>query len=157
MKYVVGFCFDHDLERVLLVRKARPEWQVGRLNGVGGKVEEGESPRAAMEREFAEETGGQGPVVEWAAYARLRGKDRSGEDFEVWFFHARVQGKLRMDLDGMTVDGETLYWILASKLGNYLVVPNLLYLVPMAKIHFFGLDSAQFFDVSELAGETDGE
>ena len=49
--------FTPDLDNVVLIRKSRPEWQAGRLNGVGGKVEEGEDPYQAMRREFWEETG----------------------------------------------------------------------------------------------------
>lgn len=42
---------------VLLVLKDKPEWQRGRLNLVGGKVEDGETPQQAAIRELAEETG----------------------------------------------------------------------------------------------------
>jgi 8-oxo-dGTP pyrophosphatase MutT (NUDIX family) len=55
-RYVLGFLFDPDWESVLLIRKLRPEWQLNRLNGVGGKIEFGEMPSEAMEREFREET-----------------------------------------------------------------------------------------------------
>lgn len=44
-------------DNVLLIEKQRPEWQKGRLNGVGGKIEPGEADSSAMIREFAEETG----------------------------------------------------------------------------------------------------
>lgn len=55
-RYVVGFLFSEDESRVLLVLKNRPAWQEGKLNGVGGKIEAGETPLQAMEREFKEET-----------------------------------------------------------------------------------------------------
>jgi 8-oxo-dGTP diphosphatase len=55
-EWVAGFCFS-DNEHVFLIKKAKPEWQKGKLNGVGGKVEAGESPIEAMHREWAEETG----------------------------------------------------------------------------------------------------
>lgn len=55
--YVDGFLFDDEGNNVLLIRKTRPEWQAGFLNGIGGKVEEYELPIDAMCREFAEETG----------------------------------------------------------------------------------------------------
>lgn len=35
--YVLGFAFYQDT--VLLINKERPDWQAGRLNGVGGKIE----------------------------------------------------------------------------------------------------------------------
>jgi 8-oxo-dGTP diphosphatase len=56
-EYVLGFMFDIPAEQVLLIKKAKPDWQAGRLNGVGGKVERYEVPHAAMVREFKEETG----------------------------------------------------------------------------------------------------
>ena len=56
-EWVVGFLMDSDAEQVILIRKNRPEWQAGKLNGVGGKVEPGELIGGAMYREFREETG----------------------------------------------------------------------------------------------------
>lgn len=55
--YVLGFAFSEDFKRIALIRKNKPEWQKGKLNGVGGKVEVGETPVMAMAREFQEETG----------------------------------------------------------------------------------------------------
>jgi len=43
--------------QVLLIKKARPNWQAGRYNGVGGKIEADETPMQAMRREFKEEAG----------------------------------------------------------------------------------------------------
>ena len=57
MKMVVGFMFSVLKSSVVLIKKERPKWQEGKLNGVGGKVEKGESPFDAMKREFLEETG----------------------------------------------------------------------------------------------------
>jgi 8-oxo-dGTP diphosphatase len=57
VEYVVGFAFDTD-GRVALIRKNRPEWQAGRLNGIGGHVEATDrTPWGAMCREWCEETG----------------------------------------------------------------------------------------------------
>lgn len=60
---VVGFLFWRG--QVLLVRKDRPFWQKGKLNGVGGKVEEGETAVTAMIREFSEETGLSSSTTSW--------------------------------------------------------------------------------------------
>jgi 8-oxo-dGTP diphosphatase len=57
MDYVLGFQFDQTGYKVVLIRKARPEWQAGLWNGIGGRVEQSESPEQAMLREFQEETG----------------------------------------------------------------------------------------------------
>lgn len=71
MKYVVGFAFSPDMENVLLIRKQRPEWQCGFLNGIGGKVEPGELPLEAMTRECAEESGLRIPEKDWTYIVRM--------------------------------------------------------------------------------------
>ena len=56
-EYVLGFAFTPSKKAVLLIKKARPKWQAGKLNGIGGKVEEADFDLAAtMVREFQEET-----------------------------------------------------------------------------------------------------
>lgn len=55
-EYVLGFMFDERKEFVALIRKNRPEGQRDKLNGIGGKIEEGEQMLSAMRREFYEET-----------------------------------------------------------------------------------------------------
>ena len=55
-KYTLGFLFDKNKENILLIQKNRPEWQKGKFNAIGGKVEEDEDVLACMEREFEEET-----------------------------------------------------------------------------------------------------
>lgn len=71
MEYVLGLAFDADARHVLLIRKARPTWMAGRLNGVGGKIEPGEAPMQAMVREFREETGLDTTPAYWTAFARI--------------------------------------------------------------------------------------
>ncbi len=57
IEYVVGFLFSKDKELVALIRKNKPAWQKGKLNGIGGKLKEDETPHEAMAREFEEEAG----------------------------------------------------------------------------------------------------
>jgi ADP-ribose pyrophosphatase YjhB (NUDIX family) len=57
IKYVCGFLFSHCGKYVYLIRKKRPGWQAGYLNGVGGRVERAESYETAMLREIYEEAG----------------------------------------------------------------------------------------------------
>lgn len=61
MEYVIIDCkrnwMDFKPDSVLIVEKHRPEWQKGRLNLPGGKVEAKESPEMAAVRELREETG----------------------------------------------------------------------------------------------------
>jgi 8-oxo-dGTP diphosphatase len=68
MEYVAGFLFSSNKE-VLLVRKNKPEWQKGRLNGIGGKVEPTDETHShAMSREFLEEAGVNIPVTDWTEF-----------------------------------------------------------------------------------------
>lgn len=52
--YVVGMVFNHDMSMILLLLRSKEPYQ-GQYNGVGGKIEDGESPYEAMVREFKEE------------------------------------------------------------------------------------------------------
>jgi 8-oxo-dGTP pyrophosphatase MutT (NUDIX family)/NTP pyrophosphatase (non-canonical NTP hydrolase) len=71
IKYVVGFALNEARTHVCLIRKTRPSWQCGYLNGIGGKVEPGETTHEAMVREFLEETGVE--IPEWVAGPYLAG------------------------------------------------------------------------------------
>lgn len=55
--YVLVFPFTLDLRSIWLIEKQKPNWQKGLLNGIGGKVETGESAIIAAQRELEEETG----------------------------------------------------------------------------------------------------
>lgn len=91
MKYVVGFMFSPDLRSVALIRKLKPAWQLGKLNGIGGKVEAGEQDINAMVREFDEETGVATQPGDWAMFLNMFGgpSDPSGKDFDIAFYWTR--------------------------------------------------------------------
>ena len=83
--YVLGFIFTADesgLLDVLLIRKQRPEQQIGKLNGIGGKVEDGELPLYAMCRECAEETQLQFHPLDWTEFGTVQ-----GTDFKIHLFY----------------------------------------------------------------------
>jgi 8-oxo-dGTP pyrophosphatase MutT (NUDIX family) len=105
-KYTVGFVFDSSREHVLLVHKQKPDWQIGKLNGVGGKYEPGETPEACVRREAREETTLDIPESEWvyvgtivqdignvgilaAAYSGERTDAKKGDYEEVEWFGVR--------------------------------------------------------------------
>lgn len=51
-----NICFIRQGDRVLLLNRNKPSW-MGAWNGIGGKLEPGETPRESMMREMREETG----------------------------------------------------------------------------------------------------
>jgi 8-oxo-dGTP diphosphatase len=81
MRYSLGLIFDQQYERVVLMRKNRPEWQRGRLNGVGGKLEAGETNLECVVREVSEETGLVTQPDDWAHIASIGGSDWQMEVF----------------------------------------------------------------------------
>lgn len=82
MQYTCGFLFSEDGSRVLLIRKLKPAWQAGKLNGIGGKVEAGETALCAMVREAREEAA-LTDAVAWQHFASI-----DGTDFHVSFYRA---------------------------------------------------------------------
>lgn len=69
--YSLGFMFDTLGLNVALIVKNRPDWQRGKLNGIGGKLTDGESYDDAMRREFREETGAD--VADWDQFCTING------------------------------------------------------------------------------------
>ncbi len=70
-RMVLGFAFNPFANKVLLIHKNRPDWQRGKLNGVGGHIEGSETSRDAMVREFREETGEIVPDFMWTHAGRM--------------------------------------------------------------------------------------
>ena len=68
--YVLGLAFDERRKNIVLIEKQKPDWQKGKWNAIGGKIEPSDpTPRYAMEREFWEETGVLGLI--WAPLASV--------------------------------------------------------------------------------------
>jgi len=122
---VVGFAFHAG--QVLLIRKAKPEWQAGRLNGVGGKVEANELELSAMQREFHEKAGlAVHPWWRWRRFCVLDAADRS---WRVFFFVAHLS-----DHEARAVRSQTeehLEWHPVEQLPRD-TIDNLRWLIPMA-------------------------
>lgn len=122
VKYVVGFLFDSN-NQVVLIRKNRPQWQIGRLNGIGGHIEDGESPQDAMAREFEEEAGVR--VDSWRQFCVVK-----GSEYELNCFTAKGNYAIR----AMTDEYVNWYPVLVSQSKQ--VIPNLAWMIPMANYKF---------------------
>lgn len=121
-KYVLGFMFSPNMERVILIEKQKPEWQKGFLNGVGGKIELLETPENAMVREFYEETGVKTNVENWSNVGCLRGLD-----FEVYLF----MSESILSFLAETKESEKVGLYDVSDLHNLKTIHNLQCIIPM--------------------------
>lgn len=119
-EYCLGFVFTLDLSHVWLIRKERPDWQKGLLNGIGGHIHENEAPVDAMMREFREETGVSVPATWWSKVAVYEGPS--------WRMH--VFNALSAETCKSMTDEEVCL-IEICYLPSGLVIPNLHWLIPM--------------------------
>lgn len=133
-RYVVGLMFDHARTRVVLVRKRRPEWQVNRLTGPGGKVEETETMDQAMVREFREETGQPTQPADWELVVLLQVSSQNsvnGERCEVGFYRTFQPRSVVAGVRTQT-DEPVFAEGVSSVLGSPQLVPNLQWILPLA-------------------------
>lgn len=132
--YVLGFLFNKNIDEVILILKGKPFWQKGLMNGVGGKVEDGESPYLAMCREWSEETGT--PFDSWLHFCTML-----GTDFKVFCYVGQdknyidpVESKF---YNVRRTTDETPYQVNVANLHRWSCIPNLKWLIPMA-VNYLG-------------------
>ena len=146
--YVVGFAFDRGsgadcAERVILIRKERPVWQKGKLNGVGGKIEKGEFSEQAMSREFQEEAGVLIPADQWKKFCTLSGNWNGGMGIVHFFkYHSFKRLPVR------TMTDEEIAPQMIGGLWTGIPVPNLSWLIPMA-LSFNNGETCSWFKIEE--------
>lgn len=98
-KYTLAFIFNHDLKKVLLIRKNKPVEQAGLLNGVGGKMEDFDQTFLdCIKREVEEETG---LVLEKDDFINI-GNLTDNEYYIVEIFTAKIEDNLINSFEKMT-------------------------------------------------------
>lgn len=117
--------FSENKQCVALIEKLKPEWQKGLRNGIGGKIEIGETPYEAMRREFREETGYL--QTSWKGFAEIHGKDWS-----VYFFKCFVPLEILFQLKSITEEQ-----VITAGVGDMCqphskIIQNLRWLLPLA-------------------------
>lgn len=124
MTYCLGFAFYRNIRRVVLIRKTKPDWQRGKLNGVGGKIEVGECSNVAMAREFEEETGCKTFPTDWKHFSTMKFE---AANTTVYCFAMRLASHQEVK----TTTEEAVVVSSADDLPED-IIPNLAWLVPMA-------------------------
>jgi 8-oxo-dGTP diphosphatase len=133
IEYVLGFAFTEDyagFNRVMLIHKLKPAWQAGKLNGIGGKIEPGETPHRAMAREFFEEAGLESLPTAWLKFAELKSPDAQVYCFVTrweWKIFKRAYSKTEEKLRSFQIDE-----LFFQKLMDANAIENLHWLIPMA-------------------------
>lgn len=131
-QYVVGFLFiDHVIGPgslvTLIEKRTGPKWMKGLLNGLGGKVEPGETAAQAMEREFDEEAGLR--LDSWAYFTTL-----SGPDWTMDCFYAHGVDWMRSVITSKTEEPVDFYAVrdVVFNRASIKCVPNVPFMVTMA-------------------------
>lgn len=122
--------YDRRTKRVLLVEKKRPQWQNGRLNLIGGKVEENELTCQAVIREVKEESGFD--VTRSKIFGTI-----VGDDYTVYccvgYINSSEEPKPRKEEDEIV----KWYWWESIKYNSKLI-PNLFVIIPLLEMEMFG-------------------
>lgn len=140
--FVLGFAFDVKTGGVVLIRKTHPEWQAGKLNGIGGRIEPGEQPLQAMVREFEEETGVTTDPTQWRKAGMMRNSTAEGIiKKNLWCVHVytmreALAGRVHTRTEEQVEMFNPMFVEAGSIFGECLPnIPTLLQLCTMPKDH----------------------
>lgn len=145
-KFVIGFIFNEDRTKVVLIEKKKDDWQKNRLNGLGGKIEENETDLEAMIREAKEESGIDIGVLGFRLFGRITYPDCVLSAF-VTIKKDLEQAELYLK---HWISEEGIVKIYEVKdLHLYNTVHNLLWMIEMARENV-----ANYFEVTVSNGES---
>lgn len=117
-----------------MMEKAKPEWQRGKFNGVGGKVKEGENIFDAMNREFREETGIYVHRDDWNHFAKMKGSSNAAieDKFDIDFFWSAGNDILSASPQPGEEEHPKVCWLRELYGDHRPVIENIPWLIPLA-------------------------
>ena len=123
--YTIGILFNPKFTRVLLILKAKPEWQKGKFNFPGGSFEDGETAIECVAREFKEETDMDIPTQNWQHIGKIVNPDNYYVDVLTSIHYSELNGWPKDMTD------EHLEWHDINDLPEN-IISNLSWLIPFA-------------------------
>jgi 8-oxo-dGTP diphosphatase len=113
MRVVVTAIIERSDRRFLIGQRRREDTSPLKWEFPGGKIEEGETPEAALARELQEELGV--TMEKCVEVGRIRHKYASSpEEFEIHFYAASIK-----ETEVEPKEFEQIVWALPKELGNY--------------------------------------
>lgn len=112
----------------LLILKNKPDWQAGKLNLPGGKVEEGETPQQAIIRELKEEAGFE-PIFPPIELGVLQDGGNCIHCFRSTIF---IENSVPKPREGETEQALWMKWHCAKR--DPRLIPNLRVIVPLLRL-----------------------
>jgi 8-oxo-dGTP diphosphatase len=113
MKVVVAAVIERSDRRLLIGQRRRADTSPLKWEFPGGKVEEGETPEAALARELKEELGA--TLRKSVAIGRVVHKyAATTEELEILFYAAEI-----LETEVIPRAFEKIAWVLPKELGNY--------------------------------------
>jgi len=140
-EFTLGFIFDSSHKKVLLVHKQKPEWQKGKINGIGGKLEDGESHVACISRETREESCLIIPEDAWVFLGLLSTKN----SWRIHTYMTTYEGEMT---DAQKGDHEEIEWFSCDELPEECIA-NLRWIIPFAQEQFMATHTCTFDVVYE--------
>jgi 8-oxo-dGTP diphosphatase len=150
--YVLGFLFDvQHPNLVMLIKKDKgPPWLIGRLNGIGGKMEPRETPLQAMEREAQEEVNPDlnAMIGPWAQFAIIL--DGDGHTVYCFVAYALSLSSIEIRRDPKETEHVGVYdWSHREAWLGPPLTPQLRWLIPMAQERRGSHDRVWMYDIRE--------
>ena len=125
--YKYTICFIRKSDKILLLLNRNKKPNMGMWNGVGGKIEDNETPYEGIIRETFEETGIELSSVTYKGTVGFKGKDEPQASEGMYVFVADLPDGMQMNTPLRTAEGllewKEIDWILDG--DNRGVVSNL--------------------------------
>lgn len=131
-KYTLCFIIKDD--EVLMINRNKKPW-MGRWNGVGGKIEQGENPLESIKREIYEETNIDPETLDIVYKGIVTWNDEAfGDRFGLYLYLAYPKTVLMKEYPEKTSEGildfKSLEWV--NNFNNMGVCDNIPYFLPIA-------------------------